>query len=231
MTDDQTLSDFGGGSDPDPNPEDEVKLRLSRWLDQHGAKVYWERDKRYGYSTFSTSTRKKPDLVVEGDQRTYVIEVKHGDESSEIHDGALQTVNYWETIANNDVTYKVNGKSIEPDAVLLATDYAPLGKLFNTEGTKDRRRTEYSEGRQRAVSWGALPKDEYGATETLIRMMWRFSKDRTQPEDLGIGGLFSSHLDRKDDGGYDVSKPVALFKYHRSDKPQQWEYIPWYLDK
>lgn len=36
---------------------------------------------------------------------------------------------------------------------------------------------------------------------------------RVHPEDLGIGGLLSSHLDLKDDDGYDVSQPATLFEY------------------
>ncbi|WP_435099592.1 hypothetical protein [Halarchaeum sp. P4] len=232
------LRDFGGGSGDDPEPEDEVRLKLSRWLADHGAKVYWDQRPSYGYQTFDPGRRARPDLLVEGQFQTYALEVKVGDESATIHDALPQLVGYWETVAADETEYRVDGKEREIDAFLLATGNSPFGRLFQAEGEKDVLRTGTSEGRQRAVSAGQIPEREFGASETAVRALWRFAKDRRPDAELGIGALLSSRLDG-DAGGVDEAAPHAL--YYRPggyqpdhwDSPgyQFWESVPSYLDK
>jgi hypothetical protein len=61
------LSDFGGGVDIDePNPEDDIKRYLTSWL-RGDVGVYWERERSYGNGTFSVTTRRRPDLVIESE--------------------------------------------------------------------------------------------------------------------------------------------------------------------
>jgi len=80
----------------DPSPEDAVKINLSRWFENHGATVYWEKRPSYGYQIFRTDGgADHPDLLVDGQYRTFAIEVKRGTEGSLIHDGIAQTKRYW----------------------------------------------------------------------------------------------------------------------------------------
>lgn len=228
MTD---LSDFGGGVDHNPGPEDEVRLMLSKWLRSGNVDIYWDRDHSYGWGTFDPGQRARPDLIVDGPVKTYAIEVKSGEESSEIHDALPQLVNYWQQVVNDETEYKVNGKPIEIDAFLLATKHSPHGRLYDGQGESDVIRTGVSEGRQKAVSAGQLPKREFNASERIIRAVWRFSKDREPDAQLGIGALLSSRLDGDDPGAAD-SDPAALYKSHagqqngESKRHQWWEYVP-----
>lgn len=221
------LRDFGGGVDEDPGPEDEVRIKLSRWLSDHGAKVYWDRKPSYGYSTFSPGQIARPDLLVEGRFRTYAIEVKVGDDGATIHDALPQTVGYWEAVASGDTDYRVRGKQIDIDAFLLATKNTPFGRLFKAEGEKEVLRTETSEGRQRGVKSGQLPPREFCSTETAIRAMWRFAKERNEETDLGIGALLSSRLDGDGSGGVEESSPRALFYCPGGYQPKSWDSPRW----
>jgi len=236
MTD---LSDFGGGVDHDPGPEDETRLKLSKWLRDSGADVYWDRDHSYGWGCFDPGNKARPDLLACCDERNYAIEVKPGDDSSKLHDGLPQLVNYWEHVLNGDAVYKVNGKKTAIDAFLIATDHSPYGRLYTSNGESDVIRTNHSDGHKKAVEIGELPKVEFNATERIIRALWRFSKDRRPNAHLGIGALLSSRLDARDDGGVSSATPAALFKSHGGQQPsgwnkprhQWWEYMPYWRKK
>lgn len=212
-----------------------MRITLSKWLRDAGANVYWDRDHSYGWGTFDPGSKARPDLLVEGESRTYAVEVKTGLESSEIHDALPQLVNYWEMVVKGESEYRVEGQKVNIDAFLLATGNSPMGRLYDGEGESDVIRTGYSEGRQRAVSVGQLPRREFNATERIIRAVWRFSKDRQPTAKVGIGALLSSRLDGGDPGVTD-SMPAALFKSHGGISPegwkntryQWWEYIPYF---
>ena len=223
------LTDFGGGVNDDvPNPEDNVKQYLSEWLRGNGRTIYWEKEKTYGNGTFSVTTRRRPDLVIEGKTRNYAVEVKRAEYSGTVHDGAYQTYQYWKDIVDGDATYTVRGREIEIDAVLLATKHSPEGHLFHTWKNKDVMRSGRSEGSQIAVEYGQIPEIEYTASETLIRMLHRFSKGYGAESDVGIGGLLSSALEG-DQPNIASSDPAALYFALGSERVQNWEYIPFYL--
>ena len=232
------LSDFGGGVEHDPGPEDQVRITLSNWIKRDDVTVYWDREHNYGFSTFTPGQRARPDLLVDGPSKTYAIEVKTGNNSSKIHDALPQLVNYWAAVVDGETDYRVSGKPVEIDAFLLATQHSPAGRLYDAEGESDVLRTGTSEGRQRAVQAGQLPTREFNATERIIRAVWRFSKDRRPDAKLGIGALLSSRLDG-DTPGTENSHPMALYKSHGGQQPegfdspgyQWWESIPFYLDK
>lgn len=228
MTD---LSDFGAGVDADtPNPEDEVKKHLTEWLRGNDRTIYWERDRTYGNGTFTVSTRARPDLLIEGKSRTYAVEVKIGDDSGNIHDGAYQTFRYWKDIVDGKATYSVRGNTVDIDAVLLASRYSPKGHLFHTWENKDVMRSGRSEGAKRAVKYGQIPEIEYGTSETLVRLLHRFAKGYDETATVGIGGLLSSALD-SDEPNVSSASPAALFFAMGCDRVQNWEYIPWYLNE
>lgn len=235
MTD---LNDFGAGVDHDPGPEDEVRIDLSNWIKRDDVTVYWDKDHSYGFNTFDPGQRARPDLLIDGPACTYAVEVKTGDEASAIHDGLPQLVNYWESVVNGETNYRVDGQSVDIDAFLLATGNSPDGRLYQGKGEGDVLRTGTSEGRQKAAAAGHLPKQEFNATERIIRAIWRFSKDRAPDAKVGIGALLSSRLDG-DEPGTDQSRPMVLYKSHGGQQPkgfsnpgyQWWKSIPFYLDR
>lgn len=228
------LSDFGGGiKQDDPNPEDNLNQYLSRWLRGEDRTVFWDRDKSYGNGTFSVTTRRRPDLVIQGKNRNYAVEVKRAEDSGNVHDGAEQVFQYWCDLINDDATYTVHGKSIKIDAVLLATRYSVEGRLFHNWKKKDVRRSGRSEGAQRAAELGQIPQIEHATSESLIRLLHRFARSYDDEADIGIGGLLSSALDG-DQAHIDSADPAALFyapgwSSVEGERVQNWEYIPWYL--
>jgi hypothetical protein len=224
------LTEFGGGvAHDDPNREDEVKIELSQWFN-NDVTVYWDQQQSYGHNQFTTNNRERPDLVIEGSQNNFVVEVKVGDESGKIYDGMLQTVNYWEHYLEGITSYRVGGKELEIEAVLLATNHSPKGRLFHNWENKDPIRTGRSEGAQRAADIGVIPQREHCSTETALRAMNRFSRHRNTESQVGVGALLSSSLDG-DDPGVKSSDPMAFYFRHDSNHPQNWESIPWYLDQ
>lgn len=227
MTD---LSDFGGGIDEDdPNPEDEIQKRLSRWLRGDDRTIYWDRDRSYGNGTFSvTGTHRRPDLVIKGQSNNYAVEVKPSEDSGDVHDGAYQVFEYWKDIVESQATYTVRGEEVDLDAVLLATDKSPEGHLFHDWKKKDVMRSGRSEGAQRAADIGQIPQKEHATSETLIRIMHRFARGYDDDADVGIGGLLSSALDG-DNAHIDSADPAALYYAMGQNPVQNWEYIPFYL--
>lgn len=223
------LSDFGGGVDVDsPNPEDEVKQYLSEWLRGSDRTIYWEKEKTYGNGTFSVSTRRRPDLVIQSKTRNYAVEVKRAEDSANVHDGAYQVFQYWKDLVDGRATYTVRGEEIEIDAVLLGTRYSPAGHLFHNWENKDPMRSGRSDGAKRAAELGQIPTIEHSTSETVVRLMHRFARGYDDTAPVGIGGLLSSALD-DDEPNIASSAPAALFYSLGLDHVQNWEYIPWYL--
>jgi len=229
------LSDFGGGVNHDhPNPEDDVNQYLSQWLRGDGRTIFWDRKKTYGNGTFSVTTRRRPDLLIQSRHRNYVVEVKRAKDSANVHDGAEQVFQYWRDLVNGDATYTVRGSDVEIDAVLLATRHSVEGHLFHNWNKKDVRRSGRSDSAERAVQFGQIPKIEHATTETLIRVLHRFASAYDDNANVGVGGLLSSALDG-DEPHIDTADPAALFytsgwSTADGERVQNWDYIPWYLN-
>lgn len=232
MTD---LSDFGAGVDEDqPNPEDEINQYLSNWLRHDDRRVFWDRKRTYGNGTFSVSTRRRPDIVIDSADKTYAVEVKRSEDSSNIHDGAMQVFRYWKDLVNNEATYEIRGKEVEIDAVLLASDKSVEGHIFHNWAKKDVRRSQRSEGSQRAANYGFIPEIEHATTETLNRLLHRFTKEYDDEATIGVGTLLSSALDG-DKAHIETATPAALTYTHGNssidgEHVENWHYIPFYLD-
>ena len=226
MTD---LSDFNAGVDQDEqNPEDEINQMLTNWLRHKDRRVYWDRERTYGNGTFSVSTRRRPDLVVTSQQRNYAVEVKRAEDSGTVHDGAEQVFQYWRDLVDGEATYSVRGKTVEIDAVLLATNHSPEGHLFHNWKRKDVMRGGRSESAARAAEFGQIPQIEHATSETLIRMLHRFARVYDDTASVGIGGLLSSALDG-DNPNPQAAHPAALYYTLGRERVQNWDYIPWYL--
>lgn len=227
------LSDFGGGVKSEPSPEDRVKIELSKWFENNDADVYWEKRPSYGYPTFRTQTTERPDLLVVGGHHTYAIEVKQPDGAGDVYSGAVQTFRYWRRfcIDNTDEYYRAAGDRHLPDAFLLATKWAPDGRLLARYDTQSDVRP-LPIHHERRMAWADppvhfLPDWEFAVAETVTRILWRLAEAENAelPHDApcGIGALLSSRNDGpkpdvpdEDEPGpfeqADMPEPMAIFK-------------------
>lgn len=188
------LSDYGAGVEHDPDPEDEVKIHLSKWLENHGCKVYWEKDPSYGYKKFTTESTENPDLLVENRYKNkyWLIEVKIGDDSGAIHRAVPQLLRYYRMHQNNEQVYKIRGKQVEPYGFLLATRNAFHGKLYKSDGVRE---VLHEETWAKHNDASFLPTQEYGATETVVRILWQMASDEFPASTTHIGALLADVLD------------------------------------
>jgi len=228
-----SLERFGAGVPiDDPNKEDRDNKELSRWLSSPDVDVYWDRSKSYGFGTFTTGLQTTPDLVIDGHNRTYAVEVKPADESSGIYDAAEQAESYWRDIESGRANYQLEGDATEIDAVLVGTRNSPSGHLFSTNRGKDPRRPGRSRGGAKVVRHGHMPTVEHAGSEALIRTMYRFArrwyKDSNKDStNTGIGALYSLALDGQTRGLN--STPAAFYLTPGTgNKSHNWQSIPWF---
>jgi len=235
--DDKTdLSNFGGGIDniKADDPEDKDNILLSEWLigQSPAVDVYWDRDKSYGYSTFSITTRKRPDLLIDGKTNTFVVEVKDYKKTGGVIDGAEQAERYWRDIESGKAEYSINGNRVKIDAVLLATRASKAGHLFEDVGDRDPRRSSRDRSAAEWTKTGNGPTVEHSASEVCVRTMYRFARrwyeDSNQTtSSTGIGALYSSVLDSEDANAHSV--PAAYYIVPGSgQESNNWDYIPFY---
>lgn len=69
--------------------------------------------------------------MIDAKSQTYAVEVKRAEDSGKVHDGVIQTYNYWRDLVDGNAEYTARGKGLDIDAVLLATEHAPKGRLFH----------------------------------------------------------------------------------------------------
>jgi len=206
-----TLDDFGSTdriSQKIDNKEHDVWLKLSRWFSAHGDDVYWEEDPTGGrlsdlteFDAFRASGNDRADLLVIGDRQVFVVEVKHGEDTSSVNKGFNQICEYWLDYIEDETTYYVNGSAVEIDTFALATGYSPDGSVF----ARWHDRTVRDEPvENRWMDWAeppihCAPDWEYSVTESTTRALWEFAKSQVSesaPADHpGIGTVLSSALD------------------------------------
>ncbi|WP_139171199.1 hypothetical protein [Halorientalis regularis] len=223
---------------PELEGESETYRVLSQWIERHtDASVYWNSSNDLGYDVFRTSDDRIPDLLTV-DEYNIVYEVKNADGtatedggSDHANDGVLQLIEYWSDYVEGNVKYLIDGKSIEIDRFVLATNMAPFGRLYMAEGNSDVLRTGDGDGRQKAVQHNQVPNNEFNATERAIRLMWRFAEHKQADTDVGIGALLSTRLDEDNpDPTATPRSPVADFEprvLYKQFKPydQSWSHL------
>jgi len=137
-----------------------------------------------------------------------------------------------EALTQGKEGYSVDGKSITVDAVLLATDYSKEGKLFHGRQNKDPLRTGRSEEAAKMANSNQIPKLEHGASETALRVLWKFVKNHDSESDVGIGALLSSVLDTPEQiGDADLEEyvPAALYYTPGEELVHSWNYLPFFF--
>ncbi|MDL0126345.1 hypothetical protein PNQ92_13135 [Halobacterium salinarum] len=141
---------------------------------------------------------------------------------------------YWRALTQGKESYSVDGRPITVDAVLLATDYSRAGKLFHDRQNKDPLRTGRSEEATKTANSNQIPKLEHTASETALRVLWKFVKYHDSENDVGIGALLSSVLDdpeQMEDAALEEYPPAALYYTPSEEYVHSWNYLPFFLQK
>ena len=229
-----SLEQFGGGVPIDePNKEDRDNVELSRWLASPDVDIYWDRSKSYGFGTFTTDLRRKPDLVVDAHNRTYAIEVKPPDKSGDIQDGIEQAKGYWKDIESGRATYELGNSVTEIDAVLVATRNSPSGHLFENHRKADPKRPSRSRGGAKVARKGHMPQIEHAGTQQAIRQGYRdvrrwYQESDKENTDTGFGYLASLCLDGKESPGLQSTPAAFYLRPGNGNKSHNWQSIPWH---
>ncbi|WP_049986789.1 hypothetical protein [Halobellus rufus] len=231
MTD---LSDFGGGIDrSELGKTDQFHASLSDWIRSDTVSVYSRKQKSYTDGTFKNDRGFKPNLLIEGPSYTYVLKTQIADDGSDVYEEIYTVFKYWRALTQGKESYSVDGQPITVDAVLLATDFSRAGKLFHDRQNKDPLRTGRSEEATKTADSNQIPKLEHAASETALRVLWKFVKYHTSESDIGIGALLSSVLDddpeQMEDAALEEYSPAALYYTPSEEHVHSWNYLPFFL--
>lgn len=210
-------------------PEHEAKHKLTEWLEDHGAAVWWEESNPWGYDQFTIERDAAaggiPDLLIEIGGRKFVVEFKHGDSAGEVYSAKLQLIGYWFEHVAHDQTYFAGDRAVPIDGFLTATKHSRFGRLFASWKEGELQTLEdMDEGRASCYEYGQLPPAEYPMTEQHIRTLWRMAQQREEningvSNTPHVGSLLSDHLERQ---RFDPN-PAVLWNKGRSN--QDWEVL------
>jgi len=209
-------------------PEHTAKHEFTEWLEGHGATVWWEEANEWDHRQFSITHRGDaggiPDLVVETNGYTLVIEFKAGGRVGQLYDALIQLHGYWMEYVTDGVTYQRDGRSITPDAFLTASKNSRFGRLFPPYVDDEPDRLEdFDEGRRSCYRYGHLPPAEFRMTEQHVRTLWRLAKRSERrfgvTETPHIGALLSEHLEREQ------LDPTPAILWNRGQTNQDWEVL------
>lgn len=182
MTD---LSDFGAGTATggEAGPEHRAKQNLTTWLEDYGARVWWEERNQYDHKVFTieraADTGGRPDLLIEIEDVALVVEFKTGNAGGQLCRALAQLHRYWLEHITHEQTFIAGGREIAIDGFLTATQQTPDGHLFpRYDEPEPLVFDDMSDGRQAAVNAGDLPAAEYPMTEQHIRTLWQLAKEQ-----------------------------------------------------
>lgn len=212
-----------------PGPEHQAKHKISEWLGSHGADVWWEEANKWGHKKFKIVDRAKtggiPDMLVQINGYTFVIEFKVGDSAGNVYDSLIQLHGYWVEQVTTDQTYEIDGRAVQPDGFLTATKYSRFGRLFhpNIDKTPDRL-ADFDESRATCCEYGQLPPAEFRMTEQHVRIMWRLGKQSLDGLDQSLespflGSMLSEHLEQE------CINPRPAVLWNRGTANQSWEVL------
>jgi hypothetical protein len=206
-------------------PEDIAKFELSKWLEENGFKVYWERKNKFGYSIFKTkgSTRKKPDvLIISPTGVTAVIETKCSKATETIE--GKKILSYYIDYDREKIKYYVDDKEVIIKYFLLANEYSKEGKLFKNDEPYHH---------EHYVSGCGYPEYEFEKTKTFIRMLWRDWKVNAERQDyrnrnVGYGFIISNKLIPNPSWISGEERPITpvffVMKFDNRPDKQKWKH-------
>lgn len=196
--------------------EEETKYLISKWVEQFGCVVYWEKKNQYNYPVFKSKidgkgTVSKPDLLIQYQEKNYFCEAKSADHKSNIYDSLFQILKYTTT----GYQHFVDGVEVIPDGYLVASEHSIKGHLFLPEFEQIISPKYYHEGRKVAIYNGELPAREYNMTEQYTRILWRGASLYKIQQKIGI--LVSGALNNA------TPNPIFLYKEGKQQGVELWK--------
>lgn len=224
---DENGEEFKTAGEMNAGPEHTTKHKLTKWLKDCGAGVFWEEKNKWDYPTFSIerndSSTGIPDLLVLIGGNTFVIEYKTGSSVSQLYDAHTQIRGYWREYITNDMAYQTGDVTHSVDGFLTASQHSKKGRLFPRYSETRQDYYDMDSTRQSCYEWGQLPPAEFRMTEQHIRLLWRDVKEiaghekATAKQTPSIGALLSDVLIQPTDS----PNPAVL--WNEGTQNQNWE--------
>jgi len=198
--------------------EEQIVVDLSIWLDRAGFDVYWNKKNPLFHHFRVKGDQKKPDLLIR--RRNHptwynsVIEVKPGN-GGKIRSGA-KILDYWRLSVTDKTQYFVNEQEVCPKYFLVATQFSPDGKLFESDTSL--KPLLRGSSRAIAIDYGVIPPNEYTQTSNYVRQLWATWRDvYKRVPGTAVGVLLSDILNR--DG---IGNPAFMYQEYKEKWSQRW---------
>jgi len=180
-------------------PEAKAEIILWDWLRNYG-EVYFNRKNLINCPIFRTEgeTKEIPDLLLIitlfGKEEAIAIEVKDGDKGANIRPADKAWKQYLVNYYLGKTKYFIDSKEIKINRFLVATQFSPMGKLFN----KDMIQENGTELEGKGWLGKCVPKVEYVRSKDFGRQIlkdyseWR--KENNVKESPSLGWITSDVL-------------------------------------
>jgi len=160
-----------------------------------------------------------------------VVRTQLADDGSDIYKAIYTVFNYWRALTKAKRAIRSMGNLL-PLMPFCLPPITKEGKLFHGRQNKDPLRTGRSEEAAKMANSNQIPKLEHGASETALRVLWKFVKNHDSESDVGIGALLSSVLDTPEQiGDADLEEyvPAALYYTPGEELVHSWNYLPFFF--
>ena len=208
-------------------PEEKAEIILWDWLktkSKYVQEVYFNRKNLLNWKCFTTSgINKKPDFIIKIDRGfgiEYVaIEIKSSEQSKNIHD-AGKIIDYYERFVFGETKYFIEGKEIQINHFIIASDNSLKGHLFWDEKTLVDNIKSKDDWRRTNAKFKLEPQQEYYLTASFVRGLWatfrRFRKDKLIPKGPSIGILIANFSEE------DFGPHLMIMNYNSHTKKKSW---------
>jgi len=209
-------------------PEEKAEIILWDWLKTKGKfidEVYFNRKNKLNAPVFTTKgINKKPDLIIKINRgygiEFIAVEVKSSEQSKNIHD-AQKIIDYYKKYVIKKTKYFIEGKEIQINHFIVATENSPKGFLFMDEiniidNTKSNDIWRKTNSRLKLE-----PQKEFSLTSMFVRSLWAnfrfFRKENTNLNfSSSIGILISNFAENN------FSPHLMIMNYNEHLKKSKW---------
>lgn len=202
-------------------PEEEAEIILWDWL-KDNREIYFNRENKLGWKKFKVEgLQKKPDFIIgynNGWGKKYIaVEVKSSKNSIDIL-SSRKIIDYLKNYSNKETKYFIDGREIQIEHFVVATENSPKGFLFWYETLIDN--LDGEDGSKIYVTkLKLIPRYEGNRTFEFIRTLWNIYKDtRNELEEKCGLGILIGDID-------DNLKPkIMVVSYNKKNKRwgQRW---------
>ena len=111
----------------------QVMRKLADWFEDYDWIVYYNQDNPDNFPVFHGNTNSKPDILLNKNGYSILVEVKSGEKHQDILNGIDQTLKYTGEYYSGRTHYHVNNSDLEIDGFFLATEFSKYGYLYSNE--------------------------------------------------------------------------------------------------